>query len=140
MSTNSRIGMVQKDGTVKSVYCHWDGYPSNNGAILLKHYTDPEKVKKLIELGDLSYIGKEVEPAEGQKHDFENPAMDVTVAYHRDRGKDLNIRVNHNQDDYFNSDISSYGYLLTLDNVWLYSAKRGATPRILTKEICNIKD
>ena len=26
MSTRSRIGVMMDDGTVKQVYCHWDGY------------------------------------------------------------------------------------------------------------------
>ncbi len=31
------------DGIIKSIYCHWDGYPSNNGKILLEHYNSQEK-------------------------------------------------------------------------------------------------
>ena len=27
MATRSRIAIELSDGTVKSVYCHWDGYP-----------------------------------------------------------------------------------------------------------------
>jgi len=29
MATRSRIGIKDKLGNIKSVYCHWDGYPSN---------------------------------------------------------------------------------------------------------------
>lgn len=34
MSTRSRIGYVEKDGSVVSIYSHWDGYPGNAGQIL----------------------------------------------------------------------------------------------------------
>ena len=27
MATRSRIAKQNPDGTIKSVYCHWDGYP-----------------------------------------------------------------------------------------------------------------
>lgn len=57
MSTRSRIAMVYEDGTVKSIYCHFDGYPSGVGKTLNKYYTDPEKVKALMELGDISALG-----------------------------------------------------------------------------------
>ena len=48
MATRSRIGMVKDDGTVESIYCHFDGYPSNNGKILKEHYADKSKVEKLL--------------------------------------------------------------------------------------------
>lgn len=61
MSTRSRINYVQEDGTYKSIYCHFDGYPSHNGYILYKHYTTLESVKALVELGDMSSLAETVE-------------------------------------------------------------------------------
>lgn len=43
-------------------YCHCDGYPSGLGFTLSRHYTDPEKVRKLFELGACSHIGPELGP------------------------------------------------------------------------------
>ena len=54
MATRSRIGIENEDGTVSSVYCHWDGYPSGNGRTLVEYYSDREKVKELIALGSIS--------------------------------------------------------------------------------------
>jgi hypothetical protein len=142
MATRSRIGIVNEDGTVSSIYCHWDGYPSNNGRILVEHYTDREKVKELIELGSISSLNREVAPPilfenEGEQvkkgvrmlkkfgvvknnHSFENPMEGVTVAYHRDRGEEYsNPRVNESIEDYFDDDNEEYGYLFTLDGEWL---------------------
>ena len=118
MSTRSRIGMVQPDGSVKSIYCHWDGYPQNNGNILIKHYTDIEKVKSLIELGSISSLGKNInpDPIDGV-HTFDNPQVDVTVAYHRDRGEDLEIRIDESESEFIKSDLEEWGYLFK-DGKW----------------------
>lgn len=87
MATHSRIGIVNGDGSITSIYCHWDGHVDENGATLLRHYTSEEKVRALLALGDLSSLGKEL----GEKHDFsadiyERP--DWCLAYGRDRGEE----------------------------------------------------
>lgn len=56
MSTNSRIGYLE-NGQVKSIYCHWDGYTSHNGAILLDHYDALDKVKALVDRSNISSLG-----------------------------------------------------------------------------------
>lgn len=88
MSTRSMIGKVY-DGKVKAIYCHWDGYPSYTGNILETYYNNDEIIDELIGLGSLSYIAPRIKPNEGEEHSFECPAKDVTVAYHRDRGEDI---------------------------------------------------
>ena len=126
MATRSRIAIENADGSVQSVYCHWDGYPSNNGQILHDHYQDRAKVEQLISLGSISSLAKEVEAPEG--HTYSNPASGVTVAYHRDRGEDVQIKQNVSSQAFFMQDIEEYGYLFTKENVWVikdgYSAKR----------------
>ena len=69
MSTNSTIALEFADGTVQSVYCHWDGYLDHNGLILQEHYSDPFKLQQLIDLGNLSSLGPNI----GEKHQFDNP-------------------------------------------------------------------
>jgi hypothetical protein len=83
-------------GTVcKSIYCHWDGYLSHNGAILQEHY-DSAKANNLVALGDLSSL----RPQLGEKHafsQFEVPKEEVEAFktltedwctfYGRDRGE-----------------------------------------------------
>jgi len=137
MSTRSRIGMVQDDGKVISIYCHWDGYPMNNGRILLKSYTDPAKVKALISLGDISCLEAEIEPkaetapsryadmsGDGKKkmvkHSFDTPQEGVVVAYGRDRGEDpenIKPRVDESVDEFTKSDVEEWGYLFK-DGKW----------------------
>ena len=111
MSTNSLILQEQQDGTLKGIYCHWDGYLQHNGIILSESYSDPKKLAKLLELGDLSSLGEELETSEAVRlHGFsyyvseafkalsdeeqerlknEDHSGKYTVAYHRDRGEEL---------------------------------------------------
>ena len=130
MATRSRIGIELEDGTVKSVYCHWDGYVSNNGKILLEWY-DRAKTLALVELGDLSSLGEQVEPT--GPHSFESPQGGVTVAYHRDRGECLNFHIDNSTEDFF-KDYEEYGYVLGLDGRW-WAASHGGSPFELAKEI-----
>ena len=69
MATRSLIG-IKLDNIVKTIYCHWDGYPEHNGQLLVDHYNSPSAIVELMELGDLSSLA-------------ETPAK--CSAYHRDR-------------------------------------------------------
>ena len=85
MATRSFIAKQMVDGSVLGVYCHWDGYPENNGRILSEHYTDPKKVLELLTHGSISTLRSEI----GERHDFENQVEATkkgwTTFYHRDR-------------------------------------------------------
>jgi hypothetical protein len=61
MATRSNIGARQQDGTIKAIYCHYDGYPEGVGATLAEHYTDPDKVARLLDLGGFSSLGSTIE-------------------------------------------------------------------------------
>ena len=94
MSTRSSIAIKTEDG-IKAIYCHWDGYVDHNGRILREHYNNTDKVKALIDLGDLSCLRPEL----GMKHDFDkrDDSLGLTddwcVAYGRDRGeRDVSAR------------------------------------------------
>jgi hypothetical protein len=54
MATRSRIGLELKDGSVLSVYHHWDGYPEWLGRILKTHYNGKSLAEELIDGGDMS--------------------------------------------------------------------------------------
>lgn len=84
MGTRARVGLVLRSGSVRSIYTHWDGYPSHHGPLLLGHYNTVEKVKALLALGDLSSLGREL----GQKHDF-HAQVDKgwCTAFKRDRNE-----------------------------------------------------
>ena len=73
MGTRSTIALEFADGTVEQVYCHWDGYLEHNGKILAEHYSDPFVLRELIDMGDMSSLGKVI----GKKHPF-SPAYNET--------------------------------------------------------------
>jgi len=83
MATRSTIAKVMEDGTIRSIYCHWDGYPDYVGRILGTHYTDPTKIDQLLALGDISTLDVEI----GEKQDFDDRKEGWTLAYGRDRGE-----------------------------------------------------
>jgi len=84
MGTRSTIALEFADGTVQSVYCHWDGYLNHNGRILRDHYSDPFKLQRLIDMGPLSSLDAEI----GTKHDFEVMVPGQCTFYGRDRDED----------------------------------------------------
>jgi hypothetical protein len=109
MATRSRIAIENQDGSVTSIYCHWDGYTSGVGKTLEKWYTTQEKVEALIELGDISSL--DMTPMS-------------TVAYARDRGEDLNQTTYDNVPTLFESGFNigvEYIYCFTKDGRWLVS-------------------
>ena len=81
MGTRSTIALEYADGTVDQIYCHWDGYLSNNGQILAKHYMDPFKVRQLMDLGDMSSLGINI----GTQHAFDKAPEGECTFYKRDR-------------------------------------------------------
>jgi len=89
MSTRSNIAILNENGLYDVIYCHMDGYPQHNGAILFEYYDTEEKVRELIALGNISTLGQCI----GEQHDFEEYLEDTderkkwTKAYGRDRGE-----------------------------------------------------
>jgi hypothetical protein len=123
MATRSTIALEFADGTVQQVYSHWDGYLEHNGAILLENYTDPFKLRDLIDLGDISSLGPNI----GTKHPFsphesadaqaEYEAAEkagATTFYGRDRGETgTEARKFANFEDYkANHQYEEYEYIL----------------------------
>ena len=87
MSTRARVGIVNADKTVTSIYTHHDGYISHHGPILLEHYDTEAEVRKLLALGDLSRLTGDL----GDTHNFDtsyHTHPDWCCAYGRDRGSE----------------------------------------------------
>jgi hypothetical protein len=134
MATRSTIALEYADGTVDQVYCHWDGYLEHNGQILQDNYTDPFKLRDLIDLGDISSLGPNI----GEKHDFEIAAKygtpeyeaaseakrQVCTFYMRDRGEsNQGAKRFADFSDYKNEhQYEEYEYILRRDGNWYVSA------------------
>ena len=121
MATRSTISKVNSNGSIESIYCHYDG--DLNGEILKNYYNTQEKVDELIALGSLSSLHKNIKPTLST-HSFNNQEKDVTVAYHRDRGEDLIIRRFINAVEYsLKSNREQYNYIW-MDGQWYLSIKQ----------------
>lgn len=86
MSTRSRVGIKEKDGTIRSVYIHHDGYVAYVGKILYESYQNADKIEQLINLGDMSSINSEVEKCEPYTKRGEdlNIATDSIASFYQD--------------------------------------------------------
>ena len=79
MATRSVIAKIEAKGiggaddTILAIYCHNDGYLSNNGKILDQHYRDEDKVNELLAEGDVSSL---------------RDTIADTTFYARDRGEE----------------------------------------------------
>ena len=149
MATRSTIGVLNTDGSVTAVYCHWDGYPENNGKLLIENYATENAVRGLIELGSISSLGPKI----GEKHPFskfeddrgEHPLVGAakearielaeregwTTFYGRDRGEtDVAANTFPNVADFVNEFGEEYNYLF-INGTWFvndHGAVLGDTP------------
>ena len=108
MATRSNIAYMTPEGKIRSVYCHWDGYPAHNGEMLRRYYTDQSKIEALIQLGSLSSLNENIAPK--GTHSFDKAEEGVVVAYHRDRGEDLYISEYDDIPSWID-DMEEYAYL-----------------------------
>jgi hypothetical protein len=99
MGTRSTIAIEFADQSVSQIYCHWDGYLENNGKILAQHYTNPFKVKELVELGGFSSL---------------RPTIDETAeSAYTQRGESCDINRFMDLEDYEdNCQQEEYDYIL----------------------------
>ena len=72
MATRSVIAKLDDRG-IQAIYCHNDGYLSNNGKILDQHYRDEDNINQLLAEGDCSSL---------------KDTISDTIFYARDRGED----------------------------------------------------
>lgn len=116
MATRSAIAVAYED-RLEGIYCHWDGYLSNNGKILVEHY-GRAAARKLVELGDLSNLGAGL----GVKHEFSKLTPGECTFYGRDRGEPDSEATTWATAEEFVEDMESRGceyfYILGTDDQW----------------------
>ncbi len=99
MATRSRIAVELQNGSVKSVYCHNDGYVSGVGRDLKrKGFTSTQECEEFIDAGDRST---------------------VDLSYKEWRNEDCPPELHKSREDFFNGDIEEYGYLFTKEGKWV---------------------
>jgi hypothetical protein len=111
MATRARIGLELKNGSVLSVYHHWDGYPEWLGRILRTHYNTRAKAAELIDGGDMSSCWTDNrwdDSADGS----------YGPQYYSQRGQDCPPRLDANKYEYL-ADGEEYSYIYTLNDEWI---------------------
>jgi hypothetical protein len=111
MATRSYIGVRNTDASVDYIYCHFDGYPEHNGAILTEYYSNINRVNELLNLGDLSVLGKFI----GEKQDFDKRVVGNCLAYGRDRGESNVSKKNTGYDKLITDQSVDYVYVFDGD-------------------------
>jgi hypothetical protein len=117
MGTRSRIGLQLANGSVLSIYSHWDGYPEFNGVKLVEYHNSFQKAAALVDGGDISALhtnlgwDREVLPETGP-------------LYYADRGDVSEPRLDADLAEYL-SDGEEYAYLFANDEWVCYDLHNG---------------
>jgi hypothetical protein len=111
MATRGRIGIQLADGSILSVYSHWDNYPSFAGVKLVEHFNSYEKASDLIDGGDISCLWT--------NSGWNNETLPTTgPQYYSSRGDVTEPRLDQTLDEYLN-DGEEYAYLFTRCDEWV---------------------
>lgn len=102
-----------KNGSVLSIYSHWDNSPEHNGRILRTHYNTREKVASLIDGGDVSSIWTDKDWNGNEWSDCKYQALTYAM-----RGDNCPPRLDANKYDYV-ANGEEYAYLYTLNDEWV---------------------
>lgn len=113
MSTRSRIGLELSDGSILSVYHHWDSYTSWLGRILNTHYNTKDKVAELIDGGDMSSCWTDT------PFDHDGKPSKYGPNYYSQRGDDCPPRLDKDMDEFF-ADGEEYSYIFRNGNWYAY--------------------
>jgi hypothetical protein len=109
MSTRSLIAIENENYNYDVIYCHWDGYPSHVGNMLVSNYNTEDKVKNLVSNGAISSLGQTLKE----------------TTFFKDRGEDIVIKENISYDelrDYAKDSWVDYLYVYFIDKeCWQYS-------------------
>ena len=122
MSTRSIIAKQVGEDKYLTIFCHYNGYPDDNGATLLKHYNTPERVDALLALGDLEFLREKIEPTPQMPHTADVPQPGVTVAMRRDMDLSGCEAVVMTREELIEPEYegTEYTYVFSQDGKWLY--------------------
>ena len=107
--------MELSDGSILSIYSHYDNYPEWSGRILRTHYNTREKVEALVDSGDVSCLWTDsgFYTSEGKtQRGYYGPL------HYSERGEDCPPHLDKNLEEYL-SDGEEYAYVYTKNNEWV---------------------
>jgi len=112
MATRARIGLELKDGSVLSVYHHWDGYPEWLGRMLKTHYNTKSLAEELIDGGDMSCCWTD------DRFDGSKVSGVYGPQYYSQRGEDCPPRHDKDMVEYLQNG-EEFAYVYTQSEGWL---------------------
>ena len=117
MATRARIGLQLEDGSILSVYHHWDGYPEWLGKTLRQHFDTRDKVSELIDGGDMSSCRTNL--------GFNNESRETAPLYYSERGEDCPPKLIATFDKYVVEDSAGeeYNYVFVNDEWKCYKLR-----------------
>jgi hypothetical protein len=111
MATRGRIGLELADGSILSIYSHFDNYPEFVGVKLVEHFNTREKVEALVDGGDISALWTNL--------GWNNETLPETgPLYYSSRGENCPPRLDANLGEYLQNG-EEYAYVYTQSGGWL---------------------
>ena len=114
MATRGRVGLELVDGSILSIYSHFDNYPEFVGVKLVEHFNTREKVEALVDGGDISSLWTNL--------GWDNETLPETgPLYYSSRGENCPPRLDATLiDDYLlGENNEEFAYLFTRYNKWV---------------------
>ena len=113
MSTRGRLGIELADGSILSIYSHYDNYPEFVGLKLVEHFDTKEKVQELVDMGDISCLWTNA--------GWNNETLpEVGPLPYSTRGEDCPPRLDADLCEYLLPDgCEEYHYIFTQNNQWV---------------------
>ena len=126
MPTRCTYGILESDGTVKSVSCQFDGLIKGVGRILYENYNTETKVRELIQRGSVSTLGESfffyIEPK------FSNLLKSSHLV--------INDHLDQESFWYFDHEYFDYHYLFNpKNNKWCYKIETQQSPTEIKPEM-----
>ena len=128
MGTRSAIGYLQPSGSVRAVYCHWDGYPDHQLPILKAKYNTLAKVKALIKPGSMSSLES--------NHTWDSESRDPQPLYHAERGHGDKPKTSSKAFDYWRDQDCEYLYVFD-GTKWITYSLHEPSRSLLLEDPCD---
>ena len=124
MPIPASISIMNSDGSLDTIYNHWNGYPDGLGETLIDYYITENMVRELIALGNVSYVGRKLKPTTS------NPDSDVTLALGVTAWKPNKEAIHFDTfEDYCKSNmIQKYNYIYNHPHWYIYTVDNEKRP------------
>lgn len=123
MSTPCLISKKNSDNTFRTIYCHFDGSLKWAGKKLVTYFNTEELVDKLLDLGDMSALGKIPEGYWSETLNFD--IEDDRCMTYRERGEDnTEAEIYSEEEIQRHSKAYEFNYFF-IDGEWYYGIYSG---------------